>query len=1262
MKKLAISKRIASFIAAAAMTLSAATGTISSTVMNFSGVNMSAAAAESSVKFYETVGYGEGVYAKWAPVENATGYNVYVDGTQIDSMLIRQYSSYFRADAVGLKAGSHTIKVVPVISGSENSSKAASATATAYAHDRSGYGFVNGTSSGAYNEDGTLKSNAVVLYVTEDTKDTVSLDVVTDSKGGTTAATGIQNILTAYKKGYDTRPLCIRCIGNITDPSTLEDGDLLIKGNSDSKRLSCGVTIEGIGEDTTFNGFGLRLANASNVEVRNIGFMNCNSGEGDDCGIQQSCDHIWVHNCDMFYGDAGSDADQVKGDGALDTKKSQYVTHSYNHFWDNGKCNLQGASASDTSNYITYHHNWYDHSDSRHPRVRVATVHVYNNYYDGNAKYGIGSTTDSDVFAENNYFRNCKYPMMISMQGSDIAYGDPTFSKEDGGMIKAYGNYITGGTFTSYQDNSTEFDAYLASSRNETVPSSVSAKQGGATYNNFDTASDFYSYSVDAAEDVPSIVTSKAGRVGGGDFKWTFDNSVDDTSYAVNEALKAALVAYDDSILAIGSGFVNSDEPYTVSTTAAPSVVTTTISTPAATTTSTTSSTPVATGEIIYASPNGTGNGSSMSTPTDVLTAIKNVSAGGTIYLLEGTYKYSSTIKIEESNAGKSNAYKTISAYPGATVKFDFSDESVSSSSYGFVLDGSYWHFYGFEIANAGDNGMLLSGDNNIIEMMVFNGNQDTGLQISRYQSSYTTIADWPTNNLVKNCTSKNNCDDATMENADGFAAKLTCGEGNVFDGCMSYNNSDDGWDLYAKPETGPIGVVTLKNCIAFRNGFTEDGRGYGNCDGNGFKLGGGETGTRHIVDNCLAFENLNCGFTDNNNPEFGDMTNCTAYNNGVGGNGKANYFVYRCSSTAKLSGLLTYYNTSKVSNTGAAGIKVANDKFKGVVSNSLYYNNKYYYSSGSFTADGSQPSTGTVVTPADSDFITLSVPAMGTDFHTAWRNSDGSPNPAGFAETPSSGTYSKLGYHMYTGTTQTTVTTGSSQTPTTTTSTSTDPGVVSGGYVHNFTENGTSSSFYTISGNLSTSKGTVTYNGLTLTQCLKIESATSISFTAPSAGTLTLVFAETAATIKVNDVKYTSGGDGIITVNVAAGTNTITKADTANLFYMVYSADSSTPAATTTTTTAATTTTTTTSEPAVTTTTVVGDEQPYGDANGDGEVGVADATLIMQVAANPDGFSIEDKNKPYADVTGGGDGITAADALAIQKYLVGSLATLPES
>lgn len=534
--------------------------------------------AADTVEITAAAGWFEAAYAQWTPVSGAGGYNVYADGVQIDSMLIRQYNGYYRADAVGLKAGTHTLRIVPLIGGKEDTSKAASQTVTVSAHDRTGFAWTNDsayttkTASGAYNEDGTLRSGAVVLYVTEQTKDSVSMNVVTDSKGGTTAASGIQNILTAYQKGYDSRPLDIRCIGNITDPAALMDGDLLIKGNGASKRLSCGVTVEGIGNDTVFNGFGLRIANASDVEVRNIGFMNCNSGEGDDVGLQQNNDHVWVHHCDLFYGDAGSDADQVKGDGALDTKTSTYITHSYNHFWDNGKCNLQGMKSESTDNYITYHHNWYDHSDSRHPRIRTCSVHIYNNYFDGNAKYGVGVTMGASAFVDSNAFRNVSKPMMSSMQGTD-AKGDGTFSGETGGIIKAYNNLFSekSGSFSyiTYAENNSSFDAYEVSGASETVPNSVKTLSGGTTYNNFDTGAKMYSYKADAPADVPAKVTANAGRMQGGDFKWQFDNAVDDASYAVNTGLKSALVNYKSPIVSIGSGayVTPTDPPVTTSQT-----------------------------------------------------------------------------------------------------------------------------------------------------------------------------------------------------------------------------------------------------------------------------------------------------------------------------------------------------------------------------------------------------------------------------------------------------------------------------------------------------------------------------------------------------------------------------------------------------------------------------------------------------------------------------------------------------------------------
>lgn len=90
------------------------------------------------------------------------------------------------------------------------------------------------------------------------------------------------------------------------------------------------MTLEGVGEDATVNGWGILVRSATNVEISNIGVMLF-----PDDGISLDTDNtnIWVHNCDIFYGTAGSDADQAKGDVSIDVKSdSKYVTLSYNHF------------------------------------------------------------------------------------------------------------------------------------------------------------------------------------------------------------------------------------------------------------------------------------------------------------------------------------------------------------------------------------------------------------------------------------------------------------------------------------------------------------------------------------------------------------------------------------------------------------------------------------------------------------------------------------------------------------------------------------------------------------------------------------------------------------------------------------------------------------------------------------------------------------------------------------------------------------------
>ena len=510
-------------------------------------------------------------------------YHAYVstsfdgDWTPLDDELIRYYvNGTWRVDALGLTSRTWYIKVQK-----DGGESLVSAPLYVYAHDRSGFAWAGGgTASGAYNEDGSLKENAKVIYVTDENKDDLYASITL--KGKVKNCYSLVEVLNAIKNSKsgegETDPICIRFIGNVHDPEGFSDtgtynGDMLILNNNDTT----GITIEGVGNDATANGWGIRLKNSSNVEVRNLGFMNCDSKEGDNVGLQQDNDHIWIHNCDLFYGEAGTDEDQVKGDGAMDCKKSTYSVFSYNHFWDSGKCNLLGLNENTTSGlYVTYHHNWYDHSDSRHPRTRFFSAHVYNNYYDGNAKYGSGATLGASIFMDSNYFRNCHYPMMISLQGTDRVYAGGTFSGENGGMIKAYGNRFVGKyTFIPYAraymmlggsipdpniegiDPGEDFDAYPVKERTDIVPGTVESKEGNNHYNNFDTDENVDlgvdPENIEKAEYVPETVMTRAGRAGGGDFWFNFTDGSDDTAYEVNDALKAAIKTYKSNLVQVGS-------------------------------------------------------------------------------------------------------------------------------------------------------------------------------------------------------------------------------------------------------------------------------------------------------------------------------------------------------------------------------------------------------------------------------------------------------------------------------------------------------------------------------------------------------------------------------------------------------------------------------------------------------------------------------------------------------------------------------------
>lgn len=505
------------------------------------------------IQITEAKGWQESAYLKWAPFEGASSYNVYVDDKKIDAQLVRQYKSYYRADVLGLKEGTYSVKVVPVnAEGKEIAGANTASNLVVKSYNREGFAHFKYAGVGAYNNDGTLKAGAKVLYITAKTAKTVSTTVNT---GKQETVTGLQSIIDAYSKGKDKTPIAFRIIGkvNLSDLDHISSSaeGLQIKG------AMMNMTFEGVGDDATVYGFGFLLREAESVEFRNFAIMRCLD---DAMSLDTDNSHVWIHNMDLFYGKKGGAADQAKGDGTVDIKgDSKYVTVAYNRFWDNGKASMCGMKSETGENWITYHHNWFDHSDSRMARVRTMSVHMYNNYYQHNDVYGIGATSGSSIFMESNYFDAVKRPIMSSLQGTD-AKGDGTFSGEKGGLIKAYGNVFANKpdnfSYITYAENNTSFDAYEVSDPSKQVPASIKTLVGGTSYNNFDTNSSLmYAYAADKAEDVPSIVEGfyGAGRLNHGDI----DFVIPDETVVTNghqqpwPALASILDAYTSGVVKV---------------------------------------------------------------------------------------------------------------------------------------------------------------------------------------------------------------------------------------------------------------------------------------------------------------------------------------------------------------------------------------------------------------------------------------------------------------------------------------------------------------------------------------------------------------------------------------------------------------------------------------------------------------------------------------------------------------------------------------
>ena len=279
--------------------------------------------------------------------------------------------------------------------------------------------------------------------------------------------------------------------------------------------------------------------------------------------------------------------------------------------------------------------------------------------------------------------------------------------------------------------------------------------------------------------------------------------------------------------------------------------------------------------KTIYVAPEGSaGAAGSKENPVDIYTAVKYAKAGQMIVLKGGVYNLTSTIKVERGIDGTKEQMIYLIADPSDSQRpvFDFNRACA-----GMIFAGDYWYCKGFEVTNTQDTqkGIQISGSNCVFDNIQAYHNGNTGIQVSRYLTT-DEREDWPSNDLILNCTSYGNAD-IGYEDADGFAAKLTVGDGIVFDGCISYNNADDGWDLFAKVETGSIGSVTIKNCVAYGNGYLEDGTDAGN--GNGFKMGGSSITGYHTLINSVAFGNKAKGIDSNSCPDI-QVKQSTSFNN----------------------------------------------------------------------------------------------------------------------------------------------------------------------------------------------------------------------------------------------------------------------------------------------------------------------------------------------------------------------------------------------
>ncbi len=550
----------------------------------FVPTSTSVVAAATTGSFSTVGGWNESLYAEWAdqnPDNTAVkvGYKLsgdanytYLTGDDYTYLIRPVNASLGRVDIPGLKAGTYDLEVT-----SSDGTVYTQTGIQVTANDRSGYAFWNrsdGAGVGAYNDDGTPKDNAIIVYVTDENKDKVEVPgyegktwsyTPSTSAPYTRTGVGIGNILNNNMKLMqdvtitDNHPIIFRFVGKVNVPQNLTPGgtkDPILGGGTDDNgnlaitKYGRNITIEGIGSDATIEGWGFTFSQTStcpteagkNFEVRNLTFENYPEDglafQGDN-GLTSPIQRVWVHNNTFYPGhadkDYSSDGDKKEGDGSCDFKRGQYYTMSYNHFVKCHKTNLLGSGGSDAQYYMTLHHNWYEQVGSRQPLMASGNIHIYNTYFQGATDTTVDCRYNNVTLLENNYYDNCKNYFK---------------SRTKTCYAKSYGEIINGGSIGSVTGTRT-----VATSRTQSALASSYTFPDGTSMKDFDisTANFYYDATnkksdvqvLNATADVPAYVKAHAGvlSVGTASEDTTETTTVTTTEATTKEAITETTTA-----------------------------------------------------------------------------------------------------------------------------------------------------------------------------------------------------------------------------------------------------------------------------------------------------------------------------------------------------------------------------------------------------------------------------------------------------------------------------------------------------------------------------------------------------------------------------------------------------------------------------------------------------------------------------------------------------------------------------------------------